>query len=118
MRTGSREIELGRSMRVWLGSKMGLSIGGMTYKNVSEQARRMLTELGFNFRGAGGQSIPIFSSFACDADRRRRSLTIRGKERSQEVAIPQMRTKPNGSPTPLRSGEPARATQAERLRCQ
>jgi hypothetical protein len=41
IRTRSREIELGRSMRVWLGSKMGLSIGGMTYKNVSEQARRI-----------------------------------------------------------------------------
>ena len=31
IRTGSREIELGRSMRVWLGS-MGLSIGGTTYR--------------------------------------------------------------------------------------
>src|SRR3954453_14499840 len=41
IRTRSREIELGRSMRVWLGSKMGLSIGGMTYKKVSEQARRI-----------------------------------------------------------------------------
>ena len=41
IRTRSREIELGRSMRVWLGSKMGLSIGGMTYKNVSEQAKRI-----------------------------------------------------------------------------
>src|ERR1700761_3079534 len=40
IRTQSREIELGRSMRVWLGS-MGLSIGGMTYKNVAEQARRI-----------------------------------------------------------------------------
>jgi hypothetical protein len=40
IRTGSREIELGRSMRVWLGS-MGLSIGGTTYKLVSEQARRI-----------------------------------------------------------------------------
>ena len=40
IRTGSREIELGRSMRVWLGS-MGLSIGGMTYKKVNEQARRI-----------------------------------------------------------------------------
>ena len=41
IRTRSREIELGRSMRVWLGTKMGLSIGGMTYKNVSEQAKRI-----------------------------------------------------------------------------
>ncbi len=40
IRTGSREVELGRSMRVWLGC-MGLSIGGMTYKKVSEQARRI-----------------------------------------------------------------------------
>jgi hypothetical protein len=40
IRTRSREVELGRSMRVWLGS-MGLSIGGMTYKSVSEQARRI-----------------------------------------------------------------------------
>src|SRR3954469_23561011 len=40
IRTGSREIELGRSMRVWLGS-MGLSIGGTTYKLVTAQARRI-----------------------------------------------------------------------------
>src|ERR1700757_3475123 len=40
IRTQSREVELGRSMRVWLGS-MGLSIGGKTYKKVSEQARRI-----------------------------------------------------------------------------
>jgi len=40
IRTGSREIELGRSMRVWLGT-MGLSIGGTTYRLVNEQARRI-----------------------------------------------------------------------------
>jgi len=40
IRKKSREIELGRSMRVWLGS-MGLSIGGKTYKAVNEQARRI-----------------------------------------------------------------------------
>lgn len=40
IRTSSREIELGRSMRVWLGS-MGISIGGKTYKKVNEQARRI-----------------------------------------------------------------------------
>jgi hypothetical protein len=40
IRTGSREVELGRSMRVWLGT-MGLSIGGMTYKMVNEQARKI-----------------------------------------------------------------------------
>src|SRR3954453_20778240 len=40
IRAGSREIELGRSMRVWLGT-MGLSIGGTTYRMVGEQARRI-----------------------------------------------------------------------------
>jgi hypothetical protein len=40
VRTRSREIELGRSMRVWLGT-MGLSIGGTTYRLVGEQARRI-----------------------------------------------------------------------------
>src|SRR6185312_859047 len=40
VKTRSREIELGRSMRVWLG-QMGLSIGGTTYKMVSEQAKRI-----------------------------------------------------------------------------
>jgi hypothetical protein len=40
IKTSSREIELGRSMRVWLGN-MGLSIGGTTYRLVNEQARRI-----------------------------------------------------------------------------
>jgi hypothetical protein len=40
IRTGSREVELGRFMRVWLGS-MGLSIGGTTYKLATAQARRI-----------------------------------------------------------------------------
>ena len=40
VKTQSRDIELGRSMRVWLGT-MGLSIGGTTYKLVNEQARRI-----------------------------------------------------------------------------
>jgi Plasmid encoded RepA protein len=40
VKSQSREIELGRNMRVWLGA-MGLSIGGTTYKLVNEQARRI-----------------------------------------------------------------------------
>jgi hypothetical protein len=40
IRTSSREVELGRSMKVWLGH-MGLSIGGKTYKKVNEQAHRI-----------------------------------------------------------------------------
>lgn len=40
VKTSSREIELGRSMQVWLG-KMGLSIGGNSYRLVKEQAKRI-----------------------------------------------------------------------------
>jgi hypothetical protein len=40
IRTSSREIELGRSMRTWL-ETMGLSIGGKTYRLATEQARRI-----------------------------------------------------------------------------
>src|SRR5690349_4827456 len=55
IRTGSREIELGRSMRVWLGC-MGLSIGGTTYRLVNEQARRISgCSLTFFADRAGGQ---------------------------------------------------------------
>jgi hypothetical protein len=40
IRSKSREIELGRSMRAWL-QNMGLSIGGTTYRLINEQARRI-----------------------------------------------------------------------------
>ena len=40
IRTGSPEVELGRSMNAWL-SKMNLAIGGRTYHLVAEQARRI-----------------------------------------------------------------------------
>ena len=40
VKTQSRDIQLGRSMRVWLGT-MGLSIGGTTYRMANEQARRI-----------------------------------------------------------------------------
>ena len=56
IKTGSREIELGRSMRVWLGS-MGLSIGGATYRKVSEQAKRISACRLTFVRTAGGKDI-------------------------------------------------------------
>jgi len=40
VKSQSREIELGRSMRQWM-ETMGLSIGGTTYRLVNEQARRI-----------------------------------------------------------------------------
>ena len=40
IRTGSREVKLGRSMREWTG-RMGLSIGGETLRSLRDQARRI-----------------------------------------------------------------------------
>ena len=40
VRTGSPEVELGRSMNSWMG-RMSLSSGGKTYQLVAEQARRI-----------------------------------------------------------------------------
>ncbi len=40
IRTGSPEVELGRSMKSWM-IRMSLSTGGQTYRLVSEQARRI-----------------------------------------------------------------------------
>lgn len=80
IRTQSREIELGRSMRVWLGS-MGLSIGGATYKAVAEQARRIstckLTFVGF----LGGKEIRRNGGFVRDA------ITISGRCDDQQPSL-------------------------------
>jgi hypothetical protein len=40
IRTSSREIELGRNMHTWLGA-LNLSVGGKTYRLVTEQSRRI-----------------------------------------------------------------------------
>jgi hypothetical protein len=40
IRSGNREVELGRSMNAWMG-RMGVSNGGRNYQLVSEQARRI-----------------------------------------------------------------------------
>jgi len=40
LQTGSREVELGRSMAEWL-DRMGMSAGGKTYRDVREQANRI-----------------------------------------------------------------------------
>jgi hypothetical protein len=56
VKTRSREIELGRSMQVWLG-RMGLSIGGNSYRLVKEQAKRIsVCRLTF-FGGVGDQEV-------------------------------------------------------------
>jgi hypothetical protein len=40
VRTGSREVELGRSMRDWM-ERMGLAVGGETARSLREQAARI-----------------------------------------------------------------------------
>lgn len=40
LQTDNREVELGRSMHEWL-DRMGLSVGGQTYRDIREQASRI-----------------------------------------------------------------------------
>lgn len=55
VRTGSPEIELGRSMADWLG-RMGVSIGGKTYERIRDQANRISACL-LTFSWSDGRSI-------------------------------------------------------------
>lgn len=57
LRTGSREVELGRSLREWLG-KLGISVGGMTGKSVRDQAERISRcRLTFHLSGTGSSGL-------------------------------------------------------------
>lgn len=57
IRTGSREVELGRSLREWLG-KLGISVGGMTGRSVRDQAERISRcRLTFHLSGTGSQGL-------------------------------------------------------------
>jgi hypothetical protein len=56
VKTNSREISLGRSMREWMG-RMGLSIGGETASALREQARRIATcSMRFSWNAGKGDS--------------------------------------------------------------
>lgn len=53
LRTNSREIELGRSLRAWL-FRLGIPIGGKSFKDVREQAERISRcRLSFHVQAAG-----------------------------------------------------------------
>lgn len=57
LRTQSREVELGRSLREWLG-KLGISVGGMTGRSVRDQAERISRcRLTFHLSGTGGSGL-------------------------------------------------------------
>ena len=56
LRTNSREVELGRSLRDWL-SRIGVSVGGMTGRLVRDQAERISRcRLSFHVTAGGGRS--------------------------------------------------------------
>ena len=59
LRTGSREVELGRSLRDWL-SRIGVSYGGTTGRLVRDQAERISRcRLTFHIQGTGSASALV-----------------------------------------------------------
>ena len=63
IKTGSRRIELGRSMNVFL-ERLGLSVGGETYWRVWDQAKRIAAcNLVFSWQRADGRADFVKDSF-------------------------------------------------------
>src|SRR3954470_25068203 len=82
LRTGRREVELGRSLREWLG-RIGVSVGGMTGRSVRDQAERISRcRLTFHLNAGGkasglvNQSIVDRALFIEDGDGRQGRLTL------------------------------------------
>lgn len=80
VRTGSPEVELGRSMKAWM-ARMSLSPGGKTYQLVTEQARRLsacrltfFTEIGNAELRSNGAFVQSSISLAGLADEDQPSL--------------------------------------------
>lgn len=80
VRSGSPDVELGRSMHAWL-SRMGISAGGRNYKLVSEQARRIsacrltfLTEIPGAELRQNGAFVQDAITLTDGADERQRAL--------------------------------------------
>lgn len=56
LRTSSRDIELGRSLHAWLG-RLGIPIGGKSFKDVREQAERLSRcHMSFHIQNQGGRT--------------------------------------------------------------
>ena len=82
LRTGKREVELGRSLREWLG-RIGVSVGGMTGRSVRDQAERISRcRLTFHLNAGGkasglvNQSIVDRALFIEESDGRQGRLTL------------------------------------------
>lgn len=82
LRTGTREVELGSSLREWLG-RIGVSVGGMTGRSVRDQAERISRcRLTFHFNTGGktaglvNQSIVDRALFIEESSGRQGRLTL------------------------------------------
>ena len=77
IKTGSREVELGRSLRDWLG-RMGISVGGKSATAVREQAERITRcRLSFSLQLDGKEGLIqqhiVDTALFLDADHQQRS---------------------------------------------
>lgn len=62
LRTGSREVELGASLRQWM-TRLGIQPGGSAFRSVREQAERISRcRLTFHIQGGGGRSALVNQS--------------------------------------------------------
>jgi len=64
LRTGSREVELGRSLRDWLG-RIGVSVGGRTGRLVKDQAER-ISRCRLTFHIQGGKTAGLINQSIVD----------------------------------------------------
>jgi hypothetical protein len=64
LRTGSRDVVLGRSLRDWLG-RMGIAIGGKSMRDVREQAER-IARCRFTFHVAQGGRVGLVNQNVVD----------------------------------------------------
>jgi hypothetical protein len=64
LRTGSGEVELGRSLRDWLG-RIGVSVGGRTGKLVKDQAER-ISRCRLTFHIQGGRASGLINQTIVD----------------------------------------------------
>jgi hypothetical protein len=98
LRTSSREIELGKSLRNWL-SRLGIPIGGKSLKDVREQAERISRcRLTFHVQAAGraglvNQNIMDTAMFVDGADPAQGSLFLETAKLS-ETFYEQLRKHP------------------------
>lgn len=98
LRTNSREIELGKSLRDWL-SRLGIPIGGKSLKDVREQAERISRcRLTFHVQTAGraglvNQNIMDTAMFVDDVDPAQGSLFLE-TARLSETFYEQLRKHP------------------------